>query len=119
MIPILKTAVSLLLSVVSLFAAPIFGKFAQKIEPSDAQNIKFSASIISDIHFDTNRPLSPYVLEMGLYDMQNASRQNDALIMLGDVTNHGYEEQYQMLENTLKKYSPAKRLVLVEGNHDT
>lgn len=118
MIAALKTFLSVMMSFLCLFTFPVFGRYAEKITPADKENIRLNASLISDIHL-TDSKLRAKMLELGLYDMENAACDIDALILLGDNTDHGYTEQYENLKETFAKYTPAKEIYLAEGNHDT
>lgn len=118
MIAVLKTILSFMMSVLCLFSAPIFGNYAAKNKPLDEDNVRLTFTSISDIHL-TDSALRAEMLKLGLYDMEKADRQIDALILVGDNTDHGYEEQYECLADTMAQYTPAREIYLAEGNHDT
>ncbi|MBR0510146.1 MAG: metallophosphoesterase [Clostridia bacterium] len=117
-ISIFKTILSVFLSVLCFFTSPVFGKFAEPIQPKDAENVRMTFAAISDIHM-TDSALRQGMLELGLYDMANAERRLDAYLMLGDNTDHGEPEQYDQLIAAMSKYDIADTVLLAEGNHDT
>ena len=79
---------------------------------------KLVFAAISDIHL-TNDKARAGMLALGLADMQASVRPLDALLLCGDNTDHGYDDQYELLQKTLESYNAAKEIILAEGNHDT
>lgn len=73
---------------------------------------------ISDVHLTVSTARAD-MLALGLEDMQNASPRLNALVLCGDNTDHGYRDQYNLLAQTMAKYTPAEQIILAEGNHDT
>lgn len=118
MITIIQTMLSVMMSVLCFFTSPIFGNYAAKNEPLDKENVRLTFTAISDIHL-TDSAIRGKMLEFGLRDMQEAKQPIDALVLVGDNTDHGYREQYELLEKTMAKYTPAREIYLAEGNHDT
>lgn len=118
MIAIIKNFIPIITMILSLIASPVFGDFAAKNQPVDPENCKLYFSSISDIHM-TDEKLRSYMLELGLYDMENSAYPLDAIVAAGDLTDHGYDEQWANLEKTFAKYTPAKNIILAQGNHDT
>lgn len=118
MITIIKGLVSVIMSFLSIFASPIFGDFTAANKPLVPSECRLNMAVISDIHMkdESYRALT---LEFGLDDMQNSVYPIDALIAAGDLTDHGEEKQWKMLADTFAKYSPAKNILLAQGNHDT
>lgn len=118
MIPIIKTFVSVLMTILNLFAMPVFGNFSAKSEPINADECRLNFSAISDIHM-TDSELRSFMLSFGLYDMENSDEEIDLLVCAGDLTDHGLKEDWEMLEKTFANYTPAKEIILAQGNHDT
>lgn len=96
----------------------IFGDFNADYAPVDEENCRLNFAAISDIHIE-NRFLRKFMLELGLYDMENAEYPLDALVLTGDNTNHGNTDQYEALKEVFAKYNPAREIIMAVGNHDT
>lgn len=118
MIGFIKTFLSILLSVLNVFTSPIWGDYSGKFEPIDADNCKLNFAAVSDIHMKDDG-LRAFMLEFGLADMENADRELDALVCSGDLTDHGYAEEWEALVGAFEGYKPAKNIILAQGNHDT
>ncbi len=117
MIMFIKSVLSLLTSFACFISSPIFGNFAAGYEPlKDDCNINFA--VISDVHM-TDESARRDILELGLYDMDKAEDKLDALVMSGDMTDHGNSYQYAALAEAFSKYQPADNIVMAIGNHDT
>lgn len=114
----IKTFLSILMAILNLISFPIFGNFTAATEPLDPENCKLNFAAISDIHM-TDEELRSFMLGFGLHDMENSKQQLDLLVCAGDLTDHGYAEEWSMLEKSFAKYSPAKEIILAQGNHDT
>ncbi len=119
MVVILKAILSFLTSFACLITSPIFGNFAGGYEPQK-EDCKLTFATISDTHIleypeEVGRLT---LLEMGLYDMENAENPLDALVISGDFTNNGKRAQYEKIEKSFSKYTPAKNILFSGGNHD-
>lgn len=117
MIAFIKTFLSVLLSVLNVFTFPVFGNYTAKTEPLE-DDCKLNFAAISDIHM-TDEALRSLMLGFGLYDMENSDERMDALLCTGDVTDHGYKEQWELLAETFSQYDPAENILIAQGNHDT
>lgn len=118
MIAVIKNFIPIITMILSTVFSPIFGDFAAKTQPVDTDDCKLYFASISDIHM-TDDFLRPLMLELGLYDMENSVYPLDAVICAGDLTDHGEKEEWENLEKTFAKYTPAKNIILAQGNHDT
>lgn len=118
MIGFIKTFLSIILSILNVFTFPFFGYYTAKTEPLDAQNCKLNFAAISDIHMKDSE-LRAFMLGFGLFDMENSDTTMDALVCAGDLTDHGYKEEWEMLASAFEGYNPAKSIILAQGNHDT
>ena len=114
----IKTFVSILMSVLNVFASPIFGDFTAETKPLNSDECNLSFAAISDIHM-TSSELRSFMLTFGLHDMENYDEELDLLVCTGDLTDHGEKEEWEMLERTFSNYKPAKEIILAQGNHDT
>ncbi len=119
---ILVKPVSLLLSVVMTLCAPlglITGSKEAKIARAKA-DCRVSFAAISDIHLrGNNKLIFQGMLELGLNDMEKAKEKLDVVAFVGDITDHGYYEQWDVFEDAVTKYDIAKNTMVVVGNHDT
>lgn len=115
-----KMFVTVVLTFLNVFTFPIFGFFAgeDNYQVKDAEDIKLNFAAISDIHM-TDEFARVQVLKCGLWDMDHAADKLDALVLAGDLTDHGLEEEYENLKKAFEPYTPAKEILMVVGNHDT
>ena len=117
---VFKTFVAFILTLINAFTLPIFGHFAGagSYGAEDPDTVKLNFAVISDIHM-TDELARRKVLECGLWDMEHANVPLDALVLSGDLTDHGLEEEYENLKKAFSGYSPAKQILMAIGNHDT
>ena len=119
---VLVKIVSLLLSVVMTLSAPL-GLIAGKKEARIAhakEDCRVSFAAISDIHMRGNFSLIfRGMLELGLRDMEKAKDRPDAVVFVGDITDHGDYDQWDAVAKSVSNYDFTDDLLLVEGNHDT
>lgn len=115
-----KAFVTIVLSFINIFTFPVFGFFAgeDNYTVKDAEEIKLNFAAISDIHM-TDEFARMQVLKCGLWDMDHAKDGLDALVLAGDLTDNGLEEDYENLKKAFEPYYPAKEILMVVGNHDT
>lgn len=115
-----KSIFSLVLSVINIFTFSIFGNFAgeDNYKVKNEEEILLNFAAISDIHM-TDGSIRMQMLKCGLWDMENAHNELDALILTGDITDHGLVPEYENLKKAFEPYSPAKEILMAVGNHDT
>ena len=113
-----KSFVSAILSFLSLFSSIFPIGISTAFAPVDGENVKLTFAAVSDTHM-TDSEARLFLLKLGLSDMENASRPLDAFVHTGDITDHGYERQWLMLRKGFDVHTPAKNIILAEGNHDT
>lgn len=115
-----KVFVTVVLSFLNIFTFPFFGFYAgednYKVENEDEILLNFAA--ISDIHM-TDEFARMQVLKCGLWDMDRAASELDALVLAGDLTDNGRVEQYENLAKAFEPYNPAGEIIMAVGNHDT
>ncbi|MCQ2476715.1 MAG: metallophosphoesterase [Clostridia bacterium] len=119
---ILAKIISVILSAFMFITTPVnllMGKSTKEIaRKEDGCILSFAA--ISDTHIDEKTPfISQTMLEMGLADMDKAKDRLDALVFTGDITNHGYIEQWDIFASTMAEHDAADNVFMVTGNHDT
>ncbi len=117
MIAAIKITLSFLMSILNIISFVFFGNFAGDYSPKK-DDCKLNFAVISDVHM-TDETARRDMLELGLYDMENADAPLDALVISGDMTDHARTDEYNMLAEAFSKYTPAKNIILAVGNHDT
>ena len=119
---ILAKCVSALLAAIMFFSTPLnllLGKKTEAIERAE-DGCKLSFAAISDIHLDESFSfISDGMLELGFMDMDKAKDRLDAVAFVGDITNHGYYEQWDIFADTVANHNISDRLFIITGNHDT
>ena len=115
-----KAFVTVVLSLLNIFTFPMFGFYAgeDNYKVQDADEVKLNFAAVSDIHM-TDEFARVQVLKCGLWDMDHAEDELDALVLAGDLTDHGLEEEYVNLAKAFEPYKPAKEILMAVGNHDT
>lgn len=117
MIFFLRKITAILLTVVNLFTFPIFGWYSGGFSPKE-ENCNLNFAAISDVHIDGS-DINAFMLDLAMADMENADSRLDAVVFTGDITDHGYLEEWEKLHEVMSKYDPADEIVLAVGNHDT
>lgn len=120
MVTILKTFISFILSLLSIFnLAGAFGNTGENAyDVKNEKEVLLDFAAISDIHM-TDDFLRGFILECGLDDMDKAVNKPDALILAGDMTDDGYDSDYENLKKSFAPYNPAENIIMALGNHDT
>ena len=117
-VSILNTIISLVMSAVCVFASPLHLWTKADYTPRDPENVRVTFATMSDVHLDDTY-IRKTILELGLKDLDKSQYKPDALIFMGDNTDHGYLEQYKAFADAVSKYDTAGRLHMMLGNHDT
>ena len=104
----------------NLFTWPVFGFYAgeNNYKVKNDEEILLNFAAISDIHM-TDEWARVQVLQCGLWDMENAEDELDALVLAGDLTDNGQAYEYENLKKAFAPYTPAREIIMAEGNHDT
>lgn len=111
-----KIFLAIILAFLNIFP---FGPIKQgRIEALDEENVKLTITTLSDTHIKDN-PFRLGLLELGLYDISKQKTNQDLLLLMGDITDHGYLEQYESVIELINKYDLADNILFAEGNHDT
>ncbi len=113
----IKGLLSIILSVLNFLSFGLFGDFMAETKPL-YDDCKMNFAVISDIHM-TEETARADMLRFGLQDMQGFANPLDLLVCSGDLTDHGEPEEWAMLEKAFNDYTPAKNIILAQGNHDT
>ena len=118
LVAFLKFIISVFMAVACTATAPFSLWTRSDYTPLDKENVKLTFATMSDIHL-TDSSFRRMMLELGLADLNDSEYMLDALCLVGDNTDHGYIEQYENLKMAFSKYTPAKTINMVMGNHDT
>ncbi len=114
--------VSVFLAVVMLLNAPIgliTGARESKIARA-RDDCRLSFAAISDMHLRGNYKLIfQGMLELGLNDMASAKDRLDAVAFVGDITDHGDIDQWDVFAEAVSQFDIADNKFVVVGNHDT
>ena len=115
-----KAFFCVVLSFLNIFTWPVFGFFAgeDNYKVKNEEEILLNFAAISDIHM-TDEWARMQVFECGLFDMDVANDKLDALVLVGDLTDNGQAYEYENLKKSFSGYTPAKEIIMAEGNHDT
>ena len=87
-------------------------------EAENKDEILLNTAIISDVHLDARLPLGKLILARGLVDIKRNETENDAFVVVGDLTNYGDKESVEDFYEIIEKVDPAKEWVIASGNHD-
>ena len=119
---ILVKLVSVFLSAVMFVSSPlglITGSKEARITRAQ-EDCGVSFAVISDTHLRGNyKMIFQGMLELGLADMGKAKDKLDAVVFDGDITDHGYYDQWDVFADAMSKYDVAEKTFVVVGNHDT
>lgn len=118
MVFIIKKILSLITSLLVLVSWPVFGNFKEKSEPLDPDACRLNFAVISDTHMK-DEFIRQFMVELGLEGMEKSDSRLDALVISGDLTDHGEYDEWTALAESFSKYDPADEIVLACGNHDT
>ncbi len=118
MIGILKAVISIVLAVANVFALPFVGHMNDYFKAKAPEEVRMNLAVISDTHVQDS-VIRQAMLELGLEDMEKSYTPIDALLITGDITDHGYKEQYDRVLEAFAGRTPAQKILPVQGNHDT
>ena len=115
-----KAFFCVVLTFLNIFTLPVFGFYAgeNNYKVKNDEEILLNFAAISDIHM-TDEWARVQVLQCGLWDMENAEDELDALVLAGDLTDNGQAYEYENLKKAFAPYTPAREIIMAEGNHDT
>ena len=117
MITFIRSILAVIMSLLSIGFSGIFGDFTAETKPLK-EECRLNFATISDIHM-TEETARRDMLRFGLEDMEEFSSSLDALVLSGDLTDHGEEPEWEMLKEAFLPYTPAENIIMAQGNHDT
>ena len=117
----IKKIITLMLTVATLVMPGYFGDITKGNEPVDPDKCLLNVVALSDTHVraDGMYGYNDMLFKLVLEDLEAASVKADALVIAGDVTDGGEEDEWQYAQNLFAQYDPAKKIYLAVGNHDT
>ena len=96
------------------FAAPPTDDPIKAVNPDEVQ-LTFNVSGDSQVNgFNYNR----VYLDLMLQDINGAETEQDAFVVVGDITENCLTSEWDMVNELLGKYNYGKELVFATGNHD-
>ena len=109
---IISTILALLYLPFSINSAPV-----ESYEARNADELKTSFTVVSDIHIEGNNYQTFKEYTEILKEVHD-SKDNDTLVFLGDNTMNGQDIESIFFFGALRLTNPAKNLVIAPGNHD-
>ena len=113
---ILSRIVSLLVSVIFAASGIVSPALSQQVRPKDEDALQLSFATLSDSHLTDAGVARQTMLSQGFRDLDGKV---DAIVVVGDMTNHGERTQYQKFYDCVNKSIKASKFIPVAGNHDT
>ena len=113
---ILSRIVSLLVSIIFAVSGVISPALSQQVRPKDEDALQLSFATLSDSHLTDAGVARQTMLSQGFRDLDGKV---DAIVVVGDMTNHGERTQYQKFYDCVNKSIKASKFIPVAGNHDT
>ena len=117
LLSIFEAIISLLLSVFTMLT----GLFtpSTSYSPINADQIKLNAAVISDLHTATDNLERRATIRQGLSDINRSVVRTDVLAIVGDNTDNGKPEEFEVFFDELSACDKVKLAVISLGNHDS
>lgn len=101
----------------ALFAPTLFPPGMDRTSAVSFEKPNLQLSVMSDVHISKN--FSNNKFQRALIDLENIAPNYDAIAIVGDFTDAGYEEDYQKFNSILNTYkNPMAERFIVMGNHE-
>ena len=113
---VLSRIVAILVSVIFTASGIVSPALSQQVRPKDEKALQLSFATLSDSHLTDAGVARQTMLSQGFRDLDG---QVDAIVVVGDMTNHGERTQYQKFYDCVNKSIKASKFIPVAGNHDT
>lgn len=120
----IRVLLSITISIISVIAPSLMGDKIAPDAPLNAEECRLNFAAVSDLHIETvehNKYLSDYtdiVFAAIMPGFKSFENKLDALVIAGDITDHGYVSQWQKTEDILTSADYADNIILAAGNHD-
>lgn len=113
---VLSKIVSFLITIIFAASGVISPAISQQVKPKDEKNLLFSFATLSDTHLTETGVARQTMLSQGFRDVDGKV---DAIVAVGDMTDHGERKQYENFYDCVKKDIKTSKFIPVVGNHDT
>lgn len=87
------------------------------IQFKDSENVRLSFAAVSDVHV-LGESITEFRFENLFKDLSNSKEKFDAVVMAGDLTEMGFNCEYETFFKVLDKQTVTKNLIIATGNHD-
>ena len=120
----LRTFISIAIFAISMVSPGLLGDRVAPDAPVNAQECRLNFAAMSDLHVEApeyNKYLAEYTdlsFHAILPDFERFDEKLDALVIAGDITDHGYPLQWEKTQELLTSYDLADEIILAAGNHD-
>ena len=119
---ILRVLISAIVTLLTIIApwAPSLSPY----KPLDKDACLLNFAAISDTHYESDEHdpedavYSDITHNVYMPNLKQGSDKLDALVIAGDITDHGYASQWDRAEDILTSYDVADEMILAMGNHD-
>jgi glucan-binding YG repeat protein/predicted MPP superfamily phosphohydrolase len=102
-----------------MVSALIFSSGASTTKAETTEQPNLQMSVISDTHINKNKQTASDNLRRALTDLKSAAPDYDTIAVVGDMTEGGFQEEYQAFNDILETYkNPNAEEVMVMGNHE-
>jgi 3',5'-cyclic AMP phosphodiesterase CpdA len=99
-------------------AATAFGPSAPALASASHERRKLRLHVLSDVHISDVYPVTMSDMRDSLADLDDAAPDADALVIVGDLTELGQQQDYPLFDLTLKTSVHPPRHYLAIGNHE-
>ncbi len=110
----IMSAILALLMSMGNFAAPPTDTPITALKPDEVQ---LTFNVIGDSQVNVMNYNRIY-FDLTLQDINNAVTNQDAFMIVGDITENSLDQEWQMIREYLNMYDYGDNLLLVSGNHD-
>ena len=113
----LNKVIALLVPIIFALSNIFSTGLSLQIKPKNAEALQLSFATFSDSHLSGDEDGARVrVLYQGL---RNLDGRVDAIVTVGDMTDHGEREQYETFYRCVKKEVTSSKFIAAVGNHDT
>ena len=109
--------IALLVPIIFALSNIVSTGFSLQVKPKNAEALQLSFAAFSDSHLAGDEDSARVkVLYQGL---RNLDGRVDAIVTVGDMTDHGEREQYEAFYKCVKEEVTSSKFIAAVGNHDT
>ena len=121
---VLRIFISVIISLATIVAPGLLADYTAPNAPLDSEDCRLNFAALSDLHveamqFNKGEAIyADFIHAAILPDLENAQEKLDALVLAGDITDNGYDAQWEKTYEILSGYDLADEIILAAGNHD-